>query len=156
VVEAVWDQWWESKGYYSCDPAKCAAAPDAEKFIMVIPPPNVRCDSCRSPAPRLTALNVQVTGTLHIGHALTCAIEDVLSRWHRMHGHCVMWVPGTDHAGIATQSVVERLMLKEWEKDPSKPRTRHDLGRQKFLEKVWEWKQEKGAWRRRCGRWGGG
>jgi len=86
----------ESKGYYSCDPVKCAAAPESEKFIMVIPPPNV-------------------TGTLHIGHALTCSIEDVLARWHRMSGHHVMWVPGTDHAGIATQSVVERLMLKEWE-----------------------------------------
>jgi len=126
VVEAVWDEWWEAKGFYSCDPAACAAAKEDERFIMVIPPPNV-------------------TGTLHIGHALTCSIEDMLARWHRMLGHHVMWLPGTDHAGIATQSVVERLMLKEWEADKSKPKTRHELGREAFLERVWAWKNDKGS-----------
>merc|ERR1711871_1841944 len=92
---------------------------DSKKFVMVIPPPNV-------------------TGTLHLGHALTCAIEDALTRWHRMCGDVTLWLPGTDHAGIATQSVVERLLLRE------EGKTRHDLGREKFLERVWEWKEQYG------------
>lgn len=86
---------------------------------MVIPPPNV-------------------TGTLHLGHALTGAIEDALTRWHRMCGNVTLWVPGTDHAGIATQSVVERLLYK------TEKKTRHDLGRDQFLERVWEWKEKNG------------
>jgi valyl-tRNA synthetase len=81
------------------------------KFVMVIPPPNV-------------------TGSLHIGHALTIAIEDALARWYRMSGYLTLWVPGTDHAGIATQSVVEKKLFKESGK------TRHDLGREKFIEEV--------------------
>merc|ERR1711871_1467620 len=90
-----------------------------KRFIMVIPPPNV-------------------TGSLHLGHTLTTAIEDALTRWHRMRGDVTLWVPGCDHAGIATQSVVEKRLLKEEKK------TRHDLGRENFLKRVWEWKEKNG------------
>jgi len=93
--------------------------PDDDKFVMVIPPPNV-------------------TGSLHLGHALTAAVEDTLTRWHRMLGHATLYVPGTDHAGIATQSVVEKMLMKESNMN------RHDLGREKFIEKVWEWKKDYG------------
>lgn len=88
------------------------------KFVMVIPPPNV-------------------TGTLHLGHALTFAIEDAVTRWNRMKGKITLWVPGCDHAGIATQNVVERKLQREG-------KTRHDIGREKFIEEVWKWKNEKG------------
>jgi len=74
-----------------------------------------------------------VTGSLHMGHALQLSIEDTIIRYKRMKGFNVLWVPGVDHAGIATQSVVEKLLMKEGI-------TKHDLGREKFLEKVWEWK----------------
>lgn len=87
---------------------------------MVIPPPNV-------------------TGALHIGHALTNSVEDFLARWHRMHGARVLWVPGTDHAGIATQSVVERKLLE------NEGKTKHDLGREAFVKTVWEWKEKYGG-----------
>lgn len=87
---------------------------------MVIPPPNV-------------------TGSLHLGHAITVAIEDAVTRWHRMNGKTTLWVPGCDHAGIATQVVVEKKLWREEQK------TRHDLGREKFLEKIWEWRNEKGS-----------
>jgi valyl-tRNA synthetase len=86
---------------------------------MVIPPPNV-------------------TGALHLGHALMLAIEDSLMRWRRMRGHEVLWLPGCDHAGIATQSVVEKQLWK------TEKKTRHDLGREKFVETVWKWKDEYG------------
>lgn len=89
---------------------------------MVIPPPNV-------------------TGYLHLGHAIMCTLEDTLSRWHRMCGETVLWVPGCDHAGIATQVVVEKKLMRE------KKLSRHDLGREKFLEEVWKWKNEKGLWK---------
>ena len=82
-------------------------ASQEDKFVMVIPPPNV-------------------TGSLHLGHALTNAVEDTLTRWHRMNGKITLWVPGTDHAGIATQSVVEKRLKKE------ENLTRHDLGREEF------------------------
>eukprot|EP00941_MAST-03F_sp_MAST-3F-sp1_P005046 g5046.t1 len=118
-VEAAWQDWWEKEGYYKPDLQKSVEASYDDKFVMVIPPPNV-------------------TGTLHLGHALTCSIQDTICRWHRMHGKQVMWVPGTDHAGIATQSVVEKQLFKQSQQ------TRHDLGREKFLEKVWEWKKVKG------------
>ena len=88
---------------------------------MVIPPPNV-------------------TGTLHLGHALMGTIEDCLSRWHRMCGKSVLYLPGTDHAGIATQVVVEKRLWKQ------SKQTRHDLGREKFLEEVWKWKEEHGSY----------
>ena len=83
---------------------------------MVIPPPNV-------------------TGTLHLGHALTNAIEDSIVRWKRMSGCETLWVPGVDHAGIATQVVVEKQLMKD------EGKTRHDLGRDAFVDKVWEWKR---------------
>mmetsp|Transcript_12904 Transcript_12904/g.17693 ORF Transcript_12904/g.17693 Transcript_12904/m.17693 type:complete len:1013 (+) Transcript_12904:198-3236(+) len=91
----------------------------SDKFVMVIPPPNV-------------------TGSLHLGHALTTAIEDTITRWHRMKGKITLWVPGTDHAGIATQSVVEKRLKK------LDGTTRHELGRTEFVKKVWEWKQTYG------------
>jgi valyl-tRNA synthetase len=92
--------------------------PSKKPFSMVIPPPNV-------------------TGSLHIGHALNNTIQDVLARYKRMDGFDVLWVPGTDHAGIATQNVVERELTKEG-------LSRHDLGREKFLERVWQWKEKYG------------
>ena len=120
AVEAAWQDWWEKSGFYSCTPSFAAGKdPAVDKFVMVIPPPNV-------------------TGSLHLGHALTAAVEDCLTRWHRMQGHATMYVPGTDHAGIATQSVVEKMMAK------TEGKTRHEIGRDAFLEKVWEWKQEYG------------
>jgi valyl-tRNA synthetase len=75
AVEAAWQDWWEASGYYSCDPKIAMEKPDEEKFIMVIPPPNV-------------------TGSLHLGHALTAAVEDTMTRWHRMKGHATLYVPG--------------------------------------------------------------
>jgi len=75
AVEAAWQDWWESSGFYSCDPAIAEGKADDEKFMMVIPPPNV-------------------TGSLHLGHALTAAVEDTLTRWHRMLGHATLYVPG--------------------------------------------------------------
>ena len=87
---------------------------------MVIPPPNV-------------------TGTLHLGHALTCAVEDSLTRWHRALGHETVWFPGFDHAGIATQVVVEKKLKRE------KNVSRHDLGREAFIGEIWKWKEEKGG-----------
>lgn len=87
---------------------------------MVIPPPNV-------------------TGSLHLGHALTNAIEDAITRYHRMKGRTTLWVPGCDHAGIATQVVVEKLLSRE------EGLSRHDLGREKFIERIWNWRREKGG-----------
>ena len=87
---------------------------------MVIPPPNV-------------------TGSLHLGHALTNAVEDALTRYHRMKGFTTLWVPGCDHAGIATQVVVEKKIWRD------EKLTRHDLGREKFIAKIWDWKNEKGS-----------
>ena len=79
-----------------------------------------------------------VTGSLHMGHALDHSIQDALIRWHRMRGHETLWLPGMDHAGIATQNVVERELAKEG-------LSRHDLGREAFIERVWEWKAESGG-----------
>mgnify|MGYP001141674111 CR=1 FL=1 len=87
---------------------------------MVIPPPNV-------------------TGALHLGHALMLAIEDSIMRWRRMSGYETLWLPGCDHAGIATQSVVEKQLWKNEQK------TRHDLGREDFVKAVWEWKDQYGG-----------
>ena len=75
AVESAWQDWWEASGYYSCDPAAAMGRPEEERFVMVIPPPNV-------------------TGSLHLGHALTAAVEDTLTRWHRMKGHATLYVPG--------------------------------------------------------------
>jgi valyl-tRNA synthetase len=116
-VESAWYAWWEKSGFF-----KPEYFPDheaREKFVIIIPPPNV-------------------TGSLHIGHAMMGSIEDSLVRWHRMCGKSVLYLPGTDHAGIATQVVVEKKLKKEENK------SRHDLGREKFIEKVWEWKEKYG------------
>jgi valyl-tRNA synthetase len=120
AVEHAWDAWWAKSGYYSTDARKAAEAGEDGRFVMVIPPPNV-------------------TGSLHLGHGLTCAIQDALCRWHRMHGRPVMWLPGTDHAGIATQTVVERRLAKD------EGKSRHDLGRTAFVKRVWEWKEQYGG-----------
>ena len=108
---------WEQAG---CFVAGKGAKPGAPSFCIVIPPPNV-------------------TGSLHMGHALNNTLQDVLVRWKRMQGEDVLWQPGTDHAGIATQMVVERKLAAE--QQPS----RRELGREKFLERVWEWKAESGG-----------
>ncbi len=112
-VEKKWYEIWEKKGYFEPTYDK-----NKSKFSIVIPPPNV-------------------TGALHIGHALNNTLQDVLVRYKRMDGYDVLWVPGTDHAGIATQNVVEKELAKEG-------LTRHDLGREKFLERVWKWKEQYG------------
>ena len=114
VIESHWYPLWESRGYFrhSDDPATSA-------YCIQLPPPNV-------------------TGTLHMGHAFQQTLMDALIRYHRMRGFNTNWVVGTDHAGIATQIVVERQLQAEG-------KTRHDLGREKFVEKVWEWKQESGS-----------
>jgi valyl-tRNA synthetase len=120
-VESAWQLYWEKAGFYKARPPQLGEdGKPKENFVMVIPPPNV-------------------TGSLHLGHALTIAIEDTLTRWHRMQGKTTLWIPGTDHAGIATQSVVEKRLKKE------EGLTRHDLGREAFVERVWEWKKRYGT-----------
>ena len=114
-VEARWYEWWESSGFFT--PENFSSKPC---FVMVIPPPNV-------------------TGALHIGHALTNAIQDTLCRWKRMSGYNVLWLPGVDHAGIATQSVVERKIARE------RNLTKHDLGRENFLREVFDYKDTYGG-----------
>ncbi len=118
-VEEKWYRFWEDNKYFTPEKAEEIKGKLKEKFSMVIPPPNV-------------------TGVLHIGHALNVSIQDMLARFYRLNGRKVLWIPGTDHAGIATQNVVERQLLQEGIK-------REDLGREKFIEKVWEWKKEKGG-----------
>ncbi len=112
-VESKWYQWWEQNGHFHAEPSE-----GGRSFSVVIPPPNV-------------------TGILHMGHALNNTIQDVVVRWKRMQGFNVVWVPGTDHAGIATQNVVEKALAKEGT-------SRDELGREKFLERVWEWRGEHG------------
>jgi valyl-tRNA synthetase len=108
---------WERAGAFRAGRSDCANAPP---FSMVIPPPNV-------------------TGSLHMGHALNNTLQDILCRFERMRGKDVLWQPGTDHAGIATQMVVERQLMERQEPN------RRDLGREKFLERVWAWKAESGG-----------
>src|SRR5229473_616945 len=107
---------WEERGYFAPEINK---DPDAPVFSIVIPPPNV-------------------TGSLHMGHALQHTMMDVLTRFKRMCGYRTLWLPGMDHAGISTQLVVTRELKKEG-------LTRHDLGREKFVERVWTWKSESGG-----------
>jgi valyl-tRNA synthetase len=111
MFEETWYRLWDSEGRFQ--PSGPASSP---RFVMVIPPPNV-------------------TGRLHIGHAYGRTVEDILARWKRMRGLRVLWVPGTDHAGIATQMVIERQLAKEG-------LDRRQLGREKFVERVWAWKRE--------------
>jgi valyl-tRNA synthetase len=113
-VEERWYAFWLEKKYFHANENE-----QSQSFSIVIPPPNV-------------------TGSLHIGHALNSTLQDILVRWMRMSGRNTLWVPGTDHAGIATQNVVERQLTKEHV-------DRHALGREGFIEKVWEWKKEYGG-----------
>lgn len=112
LLENKWYEWWDEKGYF---------APNGKgnPFTIVLPPPNV-------------------TGSLHMGHGFQCTLMDILIRYHRMCGDNTLWQAGTDHAGIATQMVVERQLNQAG-------LTRHDLGREDFLKKIWEWKQESGG-----------
>ena len=111
-------EWWESMGFFRPEQQieSGLADPDAPPFVISMPPPNV-------------------TGVLHLGHAITSAIEDMLIRYHRMAGRPTLWLPGTDHAGIATQNVVERKLAEGGT-------TRHEMGREQFVEEVWAWKDE--------------
>jgi len=112
AIEQRWYKIWEDSGYF-------AANREGASYCIMIPPPNV-------------------TGSLHMGHAFQDTIMDALTRYHRMKGENALWQPGTDHAGIATQMVVERLINAEG-------KTRHDYGREAFIEKVWEWKEQSGG-----------
>ena len=113
-VEADLYRFWIDQKLFEAD-----AEADGPPFSMVIPPPNV-------------------TGTLHMGHALNTTLQDILWRYYKMKGYNALWVPGTDHAGIATQNVVERMLAQEG-------LNRHQLGREKFVEKVWEWREKFGG-----------
>ncbi|KAF9575076.1 hypothetical protein EC968_004301 [Mortierella alpina] len=126
TVESGWYEWWESQGFFAPRSASAeglnsvsGAADDktsqVSRFTMLTPPPNV-------------------TGYLHIGHALTASIQDSIIRWRRMRGESVSWVPGMDHAGISTQTVVEKKLMRE------QKLTRHDVGRDSFIEQIWDWK----------------
>lgn len=110
-----WLQFWDDQGFFH-------SRPDAARdpFTIVIPPPNV-------------------TGALHLGHALNNTLQDILIRWRRMQGYNTLWIPGTDHAGIATQAVVERRLKAEEKK------TRHDVGREELIRRIWEWKEKYGG-----------
>jgi len=107
-VEQKWYRFWLDRGYF-----KPKIDPDKKPFVIIMPPPNV-------------------TGELHLGHALTATMEDILTRWHRMKGEPTLWLPGVDHAGIAAQVVVEKVLAAEGI-------DRHELGRDKFLERMWQW-----------------
>ena len=113
-VESRWQELWEAESLYAAG----AGARRDESFVICVPPPNV-------------------TGNLHLGHALNGAIQDVLVRWHRMRGFRTLWQPGYDHAGISTQNVVEKQLALEG-------LTRHDLGREAFIERTWQWLEETG------------
>src|SRR5882672_5968253 len=106
-----WLAFWNQHGYFHSKPD------GRDPYTIVIPPPNV-------------------TGALHMGHALNNTLQDVLIRWRRMQGYNAEWMPGTDHAGIATQAVVERLIFQQEKK------TRHDLGREELVKRIWQWKDK--------------
>ena len=112
--EARWYRYWLDRDLFRAEDSS-----SKPQFSIVIPPPNV-------------------TGMLHMGHALNNTLQDVMTRYRRMQGYNTLWMPGTDHAGIATQNVVEQELAKEGI-------TRHDLGREKFIERVWEWKEKYGG-----------
>jgi valyl-tRNA synthetase len=113
-VESRWQSIWEAEGFYAAG----AGSRRDESYVICVPPPNV-------------------TGDLHLGHALNGSIQDVLIRWHRMRGYRTLWQPGYDHAGISTQNVVEKQLAAEG-------LTRHDLGRDAFIERTWEWLEQTG------------
>ncbi|MEW6586412.1 MAG: valine--tRNA ligase, partial [Nitrospirota bacterium] len=113
-IEENWYAFWVDKGFFTPDPESAG-----EPYSLVIPPPNV-------------------TGSLHMGHALNSVLQDILARWKRMSGFKVLWLPGMDHAGIATQNVVEKQLAAEG-------LNRHEMGRDAFIERVWKWKAESGG-----------
>ena len=113
-VEDKWYAFWEEKNLFRADESS-----SRPPFSIVIPPPNV-------------------TGSLHMGHALNNTLQDVLARYKRMDGFNVLWLPGTDHAGIATQNVVEKQLAEEGT-------DRHQLGREAFIQRVWKWKEQFGG-----------
>jgi len=113
IVDSKWYEFWESRGYFRADPTSSKLP-----YCIVMPPPNV-------------------TGSLHMGHALVSTIQDILIRWKRMNGFEALWMPGTDHAGISTQTVVERHLMNTLGKK------RSDFSREEFLKYVWKWKEEK-------------
>jgi len=115
AVETALYEWWEQQGYFKPE----IAPPDARPFVISMPPPNV-------------------TGELHMGHAITTFVEDMMMRYQRMRGRAALWVPGSDHAGIATQLQVERMLVKEGT-------SRKAIGREEFLRRTWEWKEEYGG-----------
>ncbi|KAI7818882.1 tRNA synthetases class I-domain-containing protein [Gamsiella multidivaricata] len=125
AVESGWYEWWEAQGFFAPrsistsgstgSPDSSGSDPSLTRFTMLTPPPNV-------------------TGYLHVGHALTASIQDSIVRWRRMRGESVSWIPGMDHAGISTQTVVEKKLMRE------QKLTRHDLGRETFVEQIWDWK----------------
>src|SRR5438309_6970962 len=108
AVEGKWYRFWEERDYFKARPGGTG-----KTFVISMPPTNV-------------------TGALHLGHAITATIEDILIRYHRMKGDDTLWVPGEDHAGIATQTVVERLLAQQGT-------DRHAIGREAFIERVWQW-----------------
>src|SRR2546425_349727 len=112
-VEDKWCRFWEEHNLFHAE-----VNPKKKPFTVVIPPPNV-------------------TGILHMGHALNNTLQDILIRYKRMRGFETLWMPGTDHAGIATQNVVEKQLAKEGKK-------RQDLGREEFVKRLWEWKRQYG------------
>ena len=119
-AETRWYQQWENAGLFKPRSDHGPVANTEPTYVIMMPPPNV-------------------TGTLHMGHALTATIQDILVRYHRMRGANTLYLPGTDHAGIATQTVVEREVKKH------EGKTRHELGREAFLERIWDWKERNGS-----------
>ncbi|KAI9497019.1 tRNA synthetases class I-domain-containing protein [Zychaea mexicana] len=126
AVEEGWYDYWQKEGLFKpssssngISDSSSSSSSDKKQFTMITPPPNV-------------------TGSLHIGHALTLSIEDALARYRRMAGYDVQWIPGTDHAGIGTQSVVEKMIMRE------RQLTRHDMGREAFVKEIWKWRNKYG------------
>jgi valyl-tRNA synthetase len=119
IVESAWYAWWEKQGFFipEFDTKDESKVKKEGYFVIPEPPPNV-------------------TGALHMGHALPTSLQDCMIRWNRMKGLTTLWLPGCDHAGISTQSVVENMLWRREQK------TRHDLGREKFVNRVWDWKGE--------------
>ncbi|KAF9378538.1 AP-1 adaptor complex sigma subunit Aps1 [Podila verticillata] len=115
AVEAAWNDWWEKEKFFEPKLTADGKVKEEGLFVIAAPPPNI-------------------TGSLHTGHALAVSIEDGLARWNRMLGKTVLFNPGTDHAGISAQAVVEKMLWKE------SKQTRHDIGREAFVKKIWDWK----------------
>ena len=113
-VERRLSEFWQKQGYFTAETSQ-----GKQPFTIIMPPPNV-------------------TGELHLGHAITAALQDALTRWHRMRGFAALWLPGIDHAGIATQVMVERQLAEEGT-------NRHELGRPAFIDRVWQWVETYGT-----------